>query len=293
MSAAPKVVLFDLDETLTDRPASLRRFAEVFAGAYRERLAPIEAADVERLIVAADRSGGGRPAPLGPDRHDLVVAEALVRTLPWRDAPTPHELAASWTVVFPGCAAPADGLHETLAALRGRGVRLAVVTNGVVARQAPKIEALGLGELVDAMVVSEAVGVSKPNRRIFDHALATLGVRPEAAWFVGDNPIADVLGARDAGLTAVWLRRGAWPAEHAEPELQIERLRDLLPLIARAGARRTRPDEAVGFLPASPAVREGPLEPPVRRQAGPRGQEGVAPRSVVARGTHRPSVCSA
>jgi putative hydrolase of the HAD superfamily len=255
----PEAVLFDLDETLTDRPASLRRFAAVFGAAYRERLAPIEAAELERLVVAADRAGGGREAPPGPDRHDRVVAEALtvgasrLGTLPWRDAPTADELAAYWTAVFPGCAAPADGLHETLAALRGRGVRVGIVTNGVVARQAPKVAVLGLDGLVDAVVVSEAVGVSKPDRRIFDHALAALGVRPEAAWFVGDNPVTDVLGARRAGLTPVWLRRGPWPADHPEPELRIETLGELLPLIARPAVR---PDEAVGFLydPASGRV---------------------------------------
>jgi putative hydrolase of the HAD superfamily len=222
MITAPEAILFDLDETLTDRPASLRRFAELLAAAYRERLAPGEVAALERLVAAADRSGGGRQAPPGPsgDRHDL--AEALVRALPWRDAPAVDELAAYWTAVFPGCAAPADGRHETPTALRGRGVPTGIVTNGVVARQAPKIAVLGLDAFIDVVVVSEAVGVAKPDRRIFDHALAALGARPEATWFVGDNPVADVLGARQAGMTPVWVRRGAWPAGHAEPELQIE-----------------------------------------------------------------------
>jgi putative hydrolase of the HAD superfamily len=241
MNCAPEAVLFDLDETLTDRPASLRRFAAVFATAYRERLEPIDAAELERLVIAADRSGGGRQAPPGPDRHDLVVAEALtvgasrLGMLPWRTAPTADELAAYWTAVFPGCAAPAEGLQETLTALRSRGLRTGIVTNGVVARQAPKIAALGLDALVDVVVISEAVGVSKPDRRIFDHALTALGVRPEAAWFVGDNPVTDVLGARQAGLTPVWFRRGPWPAGHAEPELRIDVLDELLPLLERAG----------------------------------------------------------
>jgi putative hydrolase of the HAD superfamily len=239
-------VLFDLDETLTDRPASLRRFAALFAAAYQGRLAPIEVAALERRVVAADRSGGGRPAPPGPDRHDLVVAEALVRTLPWRDAPAADELAAHWTAAFPTCTAPADGLYETLAALRGRGLRLGIVTNGVVARQAPKIEVLGLGGLVDAVVISEAVGASKPDRRIFAHAVTALGVGAETAWFVGDNPVTDVLGARQVGMTSVWLRRGTWPIGHAEPELQIDALGGLLPLLVRAEAEPTdRPDEAL------------------------------------------------
>src|SRR5688500_6226281 len=110
MDRAPEAVLFDLDETLTDRPASLRRFAAVFAMAYQQRLAPIEAAELEQLVFAADRSGGGRQARPGPDRHDLVVAEALtiggsrLGSLPWRDVPSSDELAAYWTAVFPACA---------------------------------------------------------------------------------------------------------------------------------------------------------------------------------------------
>lgn len=145
------------------------------------------------------------------------------------------------TAVFPGCASPAEGLHEVLTALRARGLRLGVVTNGVVARQAPKVEALGLGELVDAVVISEAVGVSKPDRRIFDFALSALGVRPGDAWFVGDNPLNDVLGASAAGMTAVWFRRGPWPAGHAEPELRIEALGELLPCDRAGGRTAGRP----------------------------------------------------
>jgi putative hydrolase of the HAD superfamily len=251
---APAAVLFDLDETLTDRPASLGRFAAVFAAAYQERLAPIDAGALERLVVSADRSGGGRQAPPGPDRHDLVVAEALVRTLPWWDAPAADELAAYWTAAFPACAAPADGLHETLAALRGRGLGLGIVTNGVVARQAPKIEVLGLDGLVDVVVISEAVGASKPDRRIFDHAVGALGVGAETAWFVGDNPVTDVLGARQAGMTEVWVRRGTWPLGHAEPDLQIDALGGLLALLARAGTEPTvRLDGAGGCLYRAPS----------------------------------------
>src|SRR5206468_1563716 len=72
VSAPATAVLLDLDETLTDRPASLSRFAEVFAAAYAQRLAPIEAAELAGLVVAADGSSGGRRAPPGTDRHDLV-----------------------------------------------------------------------------------------------------------------------------------------------------------------------------------------------------------------------------
>jgi putative hydrolase of the HAD superfamily len=122
-----------------------------------------------------------------------------------------------------------------LAWLRARGLRTGVVTNGAVARQAPKVEALGLAGLLDCVIVSEAVGVQKPDRRIFRLALDALGVEPERAWFVGDNPVNDVLGAAAAGLTAVWFRGGGgWPEAHPEPSRSIDALGELVPLVDRA-----------------------------------------------------------
>jgi putative hydrolase of the HAD superfamily len=231
-----RAVLFDLDDTLTDRPASLRRFAGAFAQAYRGRLRDVDVDELDRQIQAADRHGGGRAAsPSGPDRHDRDVAAVLARALPWVDRPSVDELAAFWTARLPACSEPMDGLHELLAGLRERGWRVGIVTNGAVARQEPKVAALGLGACLDCLVVSEAVGAQKPDRRIFALALERVGVSAARAWYVGDNPVNDVLGASAAGLSAVWLRRGPWPAAQARPVHAIDALAELMPILERAG----------------------------------------------------------
>jgi HAD superfamily hydrolase (TIGR01509 family) len=104
---------------------------------------------------------------------------------------------------------PAAG--PVLAALRRQGLRLAVVSNsnGTVA---DVLASVGLADRVDAVVDSGVVGVEKPDPRIFLHAAAALGVRPEEAVHVGDLYSIDVVGARAAGCRAILLDPvGAWP----------------------------------------------------------------------------------
>jgi putative hydrolase of the HAD superfamily len=66
----------------------------------------------------------------------------------------------------------------------------------------------GLAEHVDAAIDSAVVKAEKPDRRIFEAALATLGVGPRRALFVGDSRPRDMEGARALGMRHVWLRPG-------------------------------------------------------------------------------------
>ncbi len=93
-----------------------------------------------------------------------------------------------------------------LRALRARGVRVAVVSDWDCTL-AEHLSRLGLGECVDAVVVSAVVGVAKPDRRLFTAALTSLGVTPGAALACGDDPARDLAGARAAGIRAVLIDR--------------------------------------------------------------------------------------
>jgi len=93
-----------------------------------------------------------------------------------------------------------------LGALRARGVRVAVVSDWDCTL-AEHLGRLGLGEWVDAVVVSAVVGVTKPDRRLFTAAVTALGVAPGAALVCGDDPARDLAGARAAGIRAVLLDR--------------------------------------------------------------------------------------
>jgi HAD superfamily hydrolase (TIGR01662 family) len=110
--------------------------------------------------------------------------------------------------------------HATLAQLAGEGYRLGLISNasddGNVQRL---IDNAGLRRWFDPILVSAAVGVRKPNPRIFEMALEAWGLPAEAVAMVGDTLGADVLGAQLAGLRSVWLTgRVGTPANQAHRE---------------------------------------------------------------------------
>jgi putative hydrolase of the HAD superfamily len=93
------------------------------------------------------------------------------------------------------------GVRESLERLRVAGFKLAVVSNSEGTIEQMLVE-IGLRPLLDAVVDSSVVGVTKPDPRIFQIALDRLGLAPGDALMVGDSPSADVDGASAAGIRA-------------------------------------------------------------------------------------------
>lgn len=115
-----------------------------------------------------------------------------------------------------------------LQALRSRGVRLVVASNwdcslgDVLARA-------GLLALVDGVVSSALAGAAKPDRAVFETALALAGTSAEEAVHVGDSPDHDIAGARAAGLRAILLdRRGVATAADVPVVQRLDELPSLL-----------------------------------------------------------------
>ena len=100
-----------------------------------------------------------------------------------------------------------DDAVETLEWVRSQGFRLALITNGPASMQRAKIERFGLEPHFDVLVVEGVFGRGKPDIEVFRHALTETGTRPEEAWHVGDNLYADIGGAQNAGIHAVWIHR--------------------------------------------------------------------------------------
>ena len=218
-------VLFDLDCTLVDRVNSIQQYALRFAEDFRQHLVSASREGIAEVLIAADGLGY-RPATR---THEIVA------NLMWTVPPAPDEIAAHWRRYFTSLAVAMDGAVEVLETLQRLGLVLGLVTNGTVRAQAQKLDILGLRPYFRTVVVSEAVGVEKPHAAIFQHALDSLGLRAHQAWFVGDHPVNDMLGASRVGLRTVWLR-GAhpWPDNQAVPHHQIDHLRELLPLLMSA-----------------------------------------------------------
>ena len=116
------------------------------------------------------------------------------------------------------CIAPYAEVPDLLQRLRPR-YRLGLVSDGYVEVQKRKLAALGLTSCFDVLVFSDEWGreVWKPNSRSFEIVLERLGVTESEAVYVGDNPNKDFLGARQAGMWTVWVRRSDGLYSHLEP----------------------------------------------------------------------------
>jgi putative hydrolase of the HAD superfamily len=102
------------------------------------------------------------------------------------------------------------GARELLTALRERGLPIGLVVDGEADENRIARVRLGLDGLFDALAISNEVGVSKPDPRIYVRALDELGVRKEdygRVVMVGNRLERDVPGSRALGLVTVWLDR--------------------------------------------------------------------------------------
>ena len=124
-----------------------------------------------------------------------------------------------------------DDVSALFDSLRETDLLLALVSNGACDTQGGKIEALGIGEWFDTVVISGELGVVKPDPEIFEATLERLGIGRESLWHVGDSLSADVAGSNAGGLTSVWLdrRRRIRRGDDPLPDYEIHSLAELTP----------------------------------------------------------------
>jgi putative hydrolase of the HAD superfamily len=115
--------------------------------------------------------------------------------------------------------------------------RLGVLANQPEATRTA-LERDGVARFIDVWVVSDEVGIEKPDPRIFAYALAKAGCEPVEAAYVGDRLDNDIRPASQAGFRTVWVLRGEAPPEPtpeqlAEPDAVIRSLDELAEALAR------------------------------------------------------------
>ncbi len=234
LAAPPAAVLFDADYTLFEpgdqfEAAGYRRTGARFGLDLDPALWP-------RAVAAAHKAAGERRRETGHE-HDEglidVIARAVIGGLGGGD---PDAVTATVLAISDAwCRVESFSLYDDalpcLTALHGAGVRLALVSNAVGHDLDEMVAAKGLGELVETVVTSSAVGVTKPAPAIFAEALRRLGVPAGAAVMVGDSYEDDVRGGLAAGLgAAVLLDRAGRPPRHAPTIRSLAELPGLLGL---------------------------------------------------------------
>lgn len=210
-------VLFDLDGTLGDRPAAVRRWADEFYFLQPGLMAQVDRAAAVKQIIEWD-SGGHVFAP--------QLFEKLVETWPFVRESV-DELVKWHAVHYPAAFRPDPVMSRMLARIMRIGLKWGVVTNGPPL-QRDKLVALGLDKIAGCVVISGEFGKGKPDLEIFQEALRLLRRKPDEAIFVGDSPAADIEGARKVGMDTAWLSHGRkWPPELRPPTHTLSKFADL------------------------------------------------------------------
>jgi 2-haloacid dehalogenase len=107
------------------------------------------------------------------------------------------------------------GAAATLADLKKRGSRLAILSNGSPPMLAAAVDAAGMGELFDAVLSVDSVRAYKPRPEVYALVTNRFSIKPEQAVFVSSNRW-DVMGASSFGFGAVWLNRAGMPNEYQD-----------------------------------------------------------------------------
>jgi putative hydrolase of the HAD superfamily len=119
-----------------------------------------------------------------------------------------------------------DGAHELMDFLKQKGYRMHMCSNGFHEVQYKKLDACGLRDYFDTIILSEDAGVNKPAKAYFDYALKVSGANRKTTLMIGDNLQSDILGALNAGLDAMLFNRWQVPPEDIpqEPTFIVETL---------------------------------------------------------------------
>ncbi len=223
-----RTITLDLDDTLWDLHPVIRRAEQRLYDwlgenypAITEKFAKEEMRILRKQVVEKHRD----------KLHDLTF---LRRTVLMEAA-----AAAGYSVfavdeafaVFDEVRNDVDLFPESRPALEALAERftLIAVTNGNA-----NLEMIGIDDLFDGHVNAAMAGAAKPARPIFDAAVEVGGASRAETVHVGDHPLYDVHGAREAGLRAVWVNRNGaeWPAEYAKPDAEVHDVGELVALFA-------------------------------------------------------------
>lgn len=126
------------------------------------------------------------------------------------------------------------GVKEMLESL-SRNFILAILSNGFTKTQYEKLSNSGLDRYITRTIVSEEIGVNKPNKALFDYAIRETGAQ-QPALMVGDHPETDVVGALKAGWKAIWfdLNNRQFPftdedliSQGIDPSMYLGKARDM------------------------------------------------------------------
>jgi len=101
-----------------------------------------------------------------------------------------------------------DDVEPCLKKLRDKSIKTAIITDGLPLKQYEKILRLGIDDLIDLTIISDEIGIRKPNPKLFDHCLKKFGVLGPECVYVGDRIDKDIIPAKLNNIYSIYIHRG-------------------------------------------------------------------------------------
>ncbi|SES63071.1 putative hydrolase of the HAD superfamily [Oceanobacillus limi] len=191
-----QAMLFDLDDTLVNRDQAVdNMFLKVLEACYGDVKQPVKNHMLNQFKEYDKKS-------FGYD-NKINVLESLFDEFPPTYRLSRNDIQDFWNQHFANCfSINQQTLH--IVNMIKEHVKVAIITNGSTKRQKAKIRNTNLDSCFDTILISEEVGMKKPDKRIFDLALDMLHVPAESALFVGDDMEKDIDGSQQANMKGIW-----------------------------------------------------------------------------------------
>lgn len=124
---------------------------------------------------------------------------------------------------------PLENTVATLQALQGK-CKMGIITNGFHAMQQKRLDNTQTAPFFELLVVSENVGIAKPDKRIFEYAFAQMGnVDKRRILMVGDTLSSDIVGGQNAGIDTCWFNPHQKPNDSdVRPTYEIHSMLQLI-----------------------------------------------------------------
>jgi len=220
----PLILGLDLDDTLWPvAPVIARAETELFDWLRGRHPDAVRGHSIESMRRLRADVAARHPEA----RHDLTFLRREALAEQFRLAGHAEALADEALEIFLSARNRVDlypDVRASLERLRAR-YRLFALSNGNA-----DLGRCGIAEYFDGHITARSAGAAKPDARIFAHLACAAGVDARRVLHVGDDPLADVVGARSAGMQSAWLNRDtrSWPAHLAPPARVVATLDELV-----------------------------------------------------------------
>ena len=237
----PEAILFDLDDTiLSDDVVSEEAWKEA-CDRFAEKVKACGSGELFDRINAVRMAFWSDPMNLREGTRNLYKSRLTIVKTAFRELGIENEAFARQIVTLYqnakwGLLRLYPNAEETIMALKRKGIKLALLTNGEAESQRAKVEKFALARHFPVCLIEGEIGYGKPDPRVFQMALDRLQVRPERTWMVGDRLEFDIAGAQSLGIFAIWsdyTSRGLPVSSEIVPNGIIHDISELLTLVER------------------------------------------------------------